>query len=143
MIDGLSAGGSTNHADAFTKASKLLQGSTANGRFMIMFTDGFTTVGGNPNPIATAAKAQGIIIYAIGLLGKGGIDEQALEDWASDPSSSYVVITPDDAELEEIFKDIAENISKPGATNVVITDKVLPCFSIDKIGIFMFVPCLP
>ncbi len=133
-IDGLAAGGSTNHADAFTKATELLQNSTANQRFMIMFTDGFTTAGGNPNPIAAAAKAQGIIIYAIGLSGNGGIDEQALEDWASDPSSSYVVITPDDAELEEIFKNIAENISKPGATNVVITDKVLPCFTITALS---------
>ena len=133
-IDGLSAGGSTNHADAFTKATQLLQTSTANEQFMIMFTDGFTTAGANPNPIAAAAKAQGIIIYAIGLSGNGGIDEQALEDWASDPSSSYVVITPDDAELEEIFKDIAENISKPGATNVVITDMVSPCFAITALS---------
>ena len=133
-IDGLSAGGSTNHADAFTKATELLQTSTNTQRFMIMFTDGFTTAGGDPNPIATAAKAQGVIIYAIGLSGNGGIDEQALEDWASDPSSSYVVITPDDAELEEIFEEIAENISKPGATNIVITDKVLPCFTITALS---------
>ena len=133
-IDGLSAGGSTNHADAFTKAMELLQISTASQRFMIMFTDGFTTAGGNPNPIATAAKAQGIIIYAVGLSGNGGIDEQALEDWASDPSSSYVIITPNDEELEEIFEKIAENISKPGATNIVITDTVLPCFSITALS---------
>lgn len=133
-IDGLSAGGSTNHADAFTKATQLLQSSTGNQKFMIMFTDGFTTAGGNPNTVATAAKAQGIIIYAIGLSGNGGIDEQALEDWASDPSSAYVVITPDDEELEEIFKEIAENISKPGATNIVVTDKVLPCFTITSLS---------
>lgn len=133
-IDGLSAGGSTNHADAFTKATELLQNSTANQKFMIMFTDGFTTAGGNPTPIATSAKAQGIIIYAIGLSGNGGIDEQALKDWASTPSSSYVIITPDDAELEEIFEDIAENISKPGATNIVVTDKVLPCFAITALS---------
>ena len=107
-IDGLSAGGSTNHADAFTKATELLENSTANQRVMVMFTDGFTTAGGNPNTVATEAKAQGIIIYAIGLSGNGGIDEQALEDWASDPSSAYVIITPNDEELEEIFKKIAE-----------------------------------
>lgn len=129
-INGLTAGGFTNHEDAFTKALALLQTSTANERIMIMFTDGFTTAGDAPNPIATQAKAQGITIYAIGLSGNGGIDQQALEDWASDPSSAYVVITPNDVELEEIFKNIAENISKPGATNVVITDKVLPCFTI-------------
>lgn len=62
-----------------------------------MFTDGVTTAGGDPNPVATAAKAQGIIIYCIGLSGNGGIDVQALNDWASDPDSAYVAITPDDA----------------------------------------------
>ena len=133
-VDGLSAGGSTNHEDAFTKALALLQNSTANEQIMVMFTDGFTTAGGAPNVVATQAKAQGIIIYAIGLSGNGGIDQQALEDWASDPSSAYVVITPDDAELEEIFKDLAENISKPGATNIVINDKVLPCFTITALS---------
>lgn len=133
-IDGLSAGGSTNHADAFTKATQLLGVPTGKPQFMIMFTDGFTTTGGDPNPVATAAKAQGIVIYAIGLSGNGGIDVGALEDWASDPSSSYVVITPDDEELEEIFKEIAENISKPGATNVVIRDKVLPCFAVTALS---------
>ncbi len=129
-IDSLSAGGSTNHADAFTKANELMQDSTSNERVMVMFTDGFTTAGENPNTVASLIKSQGKIIYAIGLSGNGGIDEQALEDWASDPSSSYVIITPDDAELEEIFKELAENISKPGATNIVIVDKILPCFSI-------------
>ena len=133
-VDGLSAGGSTNHADAFTKALALLQASTANEQIMVMFTDGFTTAGGDPNTVATQAKAQGVIIYAIGLSGNGGIDQQALEDWASDPSSAYVVITPDDAELEEIFRDLAENISNPGATNIVVTDKVLPCFTITALS---------
>lgn len=133
-IDNLSAGGSTNHEDAFQKALTLLRTSTANERIMILFTDGFTTAGGDPTPIATQAKAEGITIYAIGLSGRGGIDEQALEDWASAPSSSYVVITPDDEELEKIFKDLAENISKPGATDIVITDKVLPCFTITALS---------
>lgn len=133
-IDSLSAGGSTNHADAFVKATELLQNSLANEQVIVMFTDGFTTAGGNPNTIATLAKAQRIIIYSIGLSVNGGIDVQSLEDWASPPSSAYVVITPDDAELEEIFKELAESISNPGATNVVITDKVLPCFTITALS---------
>lgn len=133
-INGLTASRFTNHADAFTKALALLQTSTANERIMIMFTDGFTTVGGDPTPVAMQAKAQGITIYAIGLSGNGGIDEQALKDWASDPSSAYVVITPDEEELEEIFKDLAENISKPGATDIVITDKILPCFTVTALS---------
>lgn len=55
---------------------------------------------------------------------------QALNDWASDPDSAYVSIAPDDAELEDLFEDLAKNIANPGATNVVITDKVVPCFRI-------------
>lgn len=133
-VDALSSDGLTNHADAFTKALGLFDPTSTNAKVMIMFTDGVTTAGGNPNPIATAAKAQGIIIYSIGLSGNGGIDEQALRDWASDPDSAYVAITPDDTELEELFENLARNISKPGATQVVITDKVAPCFRITALS---------
>ncbi len=129
-VNALSAGGSTNHADAFTKAVQMFDATSSNAKVMVMFTDGKTTAGAPPTPIATAAKAQGIIIYCIGLSGNGGIDEQALRDWASDPDSAYVAITPDDAELEQLFEDLAENIAKPGATNIVIIDKVSSCFKI-------------
>ncbi|MDD7537621.1 MAG: VWA domain-containing protein [Oscillospiraceae bacterium] len=129
-VNALSAGGYTNHADAFTKASELLSGPSTNQKVMVMFTDGKTTAGVDPNPIATAAKAMGAVIYVIGLVGSDGIDEQALRDWASDPDSAYVVITPDDEDLEDIFEDLAKNISKPGATNIVINDMIDPCFRI-------------
>lgn len=129
-VDALTADGSTNHADAFTKATQLLTTPPANAKVMVMFTDGMTTAGGNPTPIAEAAKAMGIIIYVIGLSGNGGIDEQALRDWASDPDSAYVAITPDDAELENLFENLAKNIVKPGATNIVLRDQISPCFQI-------------
>lgn len=133
-VNDLTSGGSTNHADAFTKALDLFDPASTNEKVMVMFTDGVTTAGGDPNTIATAAKAQGVIIYCIGLSGNGGVDVQALNDWASDPDSSYVAITPDDEELEDLFKDLARNISKPGATEVVITDTVAPCFRITAIS---------
>jgi Ca-activated chloride channel family protein len=133
-INALSADGSTNHEDAFTKALQLFEPSSSNAKVMVMFTDGQTTSGGNPNPVASAAKAQGVIIYCIGLSGNSGIDEQALRDWASDPDSAYVAITPDDAELENLFEDLAKNISKTGATNIVIKDKISPCFAITSLS---------
>ena len=133
-VDALTAGGNTNHADAFTKASELLAAPSTNARVMVMFTDGETTVGPDPSPVAAAARAAGVIIYAIGLSGRGGVDVSALEDWASKPASSYVAITPDDAELEELFKDLARNIAKPGATDVVVTDTVSPCFRITSVA---------
>ncbi len=132
-VDALSAGGATNHADAFTKALDLFDPASGNEKVMVMFTDGMTTAGGDPNAVAALAKAQGVIIYCIGLSGNGGIDEQALRDWASDPDSAYVAITPDDEELEKLFEDLAKNIAKPGATNIVITDTVSPCFRITSI----------
>lgn len=53
-----------------------------------------------------------------------------MNDWASDPSSAYVAITPDDQELEHLFENLAENISKPGATEIQISDRISPCFKI-------------
>ena len=133
-IDALSAGGNTNHADAFTKASELLTPPSTNAKVMVMFTDGRTTTGPDPSPIAAAVRAAGTVIYAIGLSGSNGVDPAALEDWASKPAISYVTITPDDAELEEIFADLARNISNPGATNIVVTDRVSPCFRITAVS---------
>ncbi|MGN0586144.1 MAG: VWA domain-containing protein, partial [Oscillospiraceae bacterium] len=133
-VDSLSADGSTNHRDAFEKALALFDPASTNEKVMVMFTDGVTTVGGDANPVATAAKAQGVIIYVIGLSGNGGIDINALRDWASDPDSAYLAITPDDEELENLFEDLAKNISKPGATDIVIRDKVTSCFKITSVS---------
>lgn len=133
-VDALSANGSTNHADAFLKASELLAAPSANARVMVMFTDGQTTAGPAPSPIAAAARGAGAVIYTIGLSGSNGVDASALEDWASKPSSAYVAITPDAAELEELFKDLARNIAKPGATNIMLTDKVSACFRITSVA---------
>lgn len=133
-IDDLTSDGSTNHADAFTKAVQLFDPTSTNAKVMVMFTDGVTTAGGDPNVIATAAKAQGIIIYCIGLSGNGGLDVQALNDWASDPDSAYVAITPDDDELEDLFADLAKNIAKPGATDIVIDERVSSCFRITALS---------
>lgn len=133
-VNSLSAGGSTNHEDAFTKALELFDMASSNAKVMVMFTDGVTTAGGNPNTVATAAKALGISIYVIGLSGNGGIDEQALKDWASDPDSAFVAITPDDTQLEDLFENLARNITKPGATDIVIRDQISPCFRITALS---------
>ena len=111
-VDGLSAGGLTNHGDAFATAVQLFDPASSNARVIVMFTDGETTVGPPPTPIAEAAKASGIIIYCIGLIGSDGVNVGVLNDWATAPAASHVVVTPDDAELEQIFADLAANISK-------------------------------
>ena len=129
-VDSLAAGGFTNHADAFAKANALFDPNSTNAKVMVMFTDGKTTAGPDPNPVAAAARADGIIIYGIGLIGANGIDPAVLDEWATDPSETHVAITPDDADLEDLFEDLAENISKPGATNIEITETVNPDFVI-------------
>lgn len=133
-VDALESDGSTNHADAFTKALALFNPASTNAKVMVMFTDGVTTAGGDPNAVATLAKSQGVIIYVIGLSGNGGIDEAALREWASQPSSAYVAITPDDAELVELFENLARNITNPGATDIVIDDFVDDCFRITALS---------
>ena len=129
-VDALDAGGSTNHADAFAQALDLFDPQSANAKVMVMVTDGVTTAGGDPNVVATAAKAAGVTIYIIGLSGNGGIDETALRQWSSQPSTEFVSIAPSDAELEAIFGDLAQTIVSPGATNIVLNDFITDCFRI-------------
>lgn len=123
-VDALGAGGSTNHADAFKKARELFEQQSPNNKVIVMFTDGNTTVGADPSLEAKAARDEGIIIYCIGLAGAGGIDVAALNDWATDPDSTHVAITPNPEDLKQLFEDLAANISKTGATDIVI-DEVL------------------
>ena len=133
-VDGLSAGGSTNHADAFAKAIQLFDPASSNAKVIVLFTDGNTTIGAPPAPVAAAARAQGIIIYCIGLIGSDGLDITALNNWATDPDASHVAVTPNAAGLEELFAELAANISKPGATEIVIDEAVNPDFVITSIS---------
>lgn len=132
-VNALAAGGSTNHADAFEKAMELFDFGSPNAKVIVMFTDGKTTAGAPPAPVAAAARAAGIVIYCIGLTGADGIDVNVLNDWATDPDDSHVAVTPDDTELEELFADLAANISKPGATNIVINEIINSDFVITSI----------
>ena len=84
-VAGLTAGGSTNHADAFTTAVSLFDPLSANAKVIVMFTDGKTTAGAPPAPVASAARAA--------------------------------------------------NISRPGATSIVINETVNPDFTIVSVGL--------
>lgn len=132
-VDSLVSGGSTNHAQAFAKATELFSPPSGNAKVMVMFTDGNTTVGAPPAPVAEAAKAQGIVIYCIGLIGSDGLDIDALNTWASDPDATHVAVTPDAADLEELFAELAANISKTGATDIKIDEVVNSDFMITSI----------
>ena len=132
-VDSLNANGQTNHVDAFTQAINLFDPSSQNAKVIVMFTDGNTTVGAPPAPVAEQAKNQGIVIYCIGLIGADGIDVSALNDWASDPDSTHVAVTPTSADLEQLFEDLAANISKPGATDISIDEVLNSDFTITNL----------
>lgn len=133
-VDALTAGGSTNHADAFSKATQLLDSaSSTNAKVIVLFTDGNTTAGPPPAPVAAAARDQGIIIYCIGLVGSDGLDINALNNWATDPDASHVAITPNPEDLEQLFAELAANISKAGATDIEIDEIVNADFIITSI----------
>lgn len=131
-VDALTAGGRTNHADAFMKADELFDPLSSNQKVIVMFTDGNTTIGLPPAPVAEAIKASGVVIYCIGLIGENGVNVDVLNDWATDPDDSHVAVTPDTAELEELFAELAQNISKPGATNIVIDEIINSDFMIES-----------
>ena len=132
-VDNLTANGLTNHAAAFQTAINLFDPSSTNHKVIVMFTDGNTTTGSAPAPVAEQAKAQGIEIFAIGLIGSDGVDESALDEWASDPSATHVAVTPNAADLEELFKDLAQNITNTGATNIRIDEVVNSDFEITSV----------
>jgi Ca-activated chloride channel family protein len=132
-VDALTASGSTNHAAAFEKAETVFDASSGNAQVLLLFTDGNTTAGAPPTPIATQIKARGVIFYCIGLIGSDGVDVSVLNEWASDPDSAHVAVTPNAADLEELFAELAANISKPGATDIVINEMVTQDFTIEQI----------
>ena len=100
-VDDLGAGEITNHADAFAKAIQLFDPASANAKVMVMFTDGNTTAGGPPAPVAAAARPG-----HCDLLHRPDWRRQAgrgrLNDWATDPDNSHVAVTPDAADLEGV-----------------------------------------
>lgn len=132
-VDALTASGNTNHAAAFEKAETVFDTASDNARVLLLFTDGKTTTGAPPTPIATQLKADGVVLYCIGLIGSDGVDVSVLNEWASDPDSAHVAVTPNATDLEELFAELAANISKPGATDIVINEMVTQDFTIEQI----------
>jgi len=131
-INSLAAGGLTNHEAAFqTAQSQLSASSPSNKKIMIMFTDGETTAGGSPNDDAANARAAGTEIYSIGL---GSVNTSQLNNWATDPDSGHVFITPNASALESIFKGIGAAIVTPAATNISIHEKVNSNFSVSNVS---------
>ena len=129
-VDGLRAGGRTNHAEAFTRAVEMFEPQSPNEKIIIMFTDGNTTEGEPPSPVARAARDSGIIIYCIGLNAPVDI----LNDWATDPDDIHVATTTRPEELERVFRDLGAEVAGVGAADVVIREEVSRDFRITRVN---------
>lgn len=130
-INRMIASGSTNHTAAFEAAYNMLQASTSQRRIIIMFTDGVTTVGGDPVLVTDNIKANGIEIYCIGLT----LDPVYLNLWASDPDSNYVAFASDYNQLQKVFAQVAAEVVKAGALDMVIYEALTPDFKITDVHI--------
>jgi uncharacterized protein YegL len=127
-VNGLVASGLTNHADSIELAhTTLLATEPTNTKQMIVFTDGQTTVGGNGQAEAAAARAAGVEIFAIGL---GAVNAGQLNGWASDPDAGHVFLAPSAGDLEDIFEAIGAAIVVPAATSVKVVDTVDSHFAV-------------
>ena len=127
-IDAMMADGDTCHHVGFSSASNVLQNSTAERRIAIMFTDGKTTAGPDPQRIADRMKEKdGIEIYCIGLL----TDVEPLKGWASDPDYAHVAFTSDFHQLRQVFTQIASEVVLAGVLD--LRETVKPDFRITKI----------
>ena len=107
-VDNLSAGGNTNHAAAFEKASELLAAPSTNAKVMVMFTDGLPGIGTFNHQEADAAIAKAYITknthgahtYTIGLYKSESVDStQMVSLYMNAVSSNY----PDADSLSDVY----------------------------------------
>ncbi len=62
--------------------------------------------------IATAIKADGVVVYTIQFANAGGAIEALLKEVATGPDSPFYHYAPDAATLTQVFKEIANNLSE-------------------------------
>jgi len=133
-IEDLTTGCNSNHYAAFTTATQVLNTTSQNRKFIVIFTASHNTLGEDPAIAAQAAKDAGITIYGIGVTGLGGLETERLKTWVSQPSEEYAFITNALTELNDIFEEVAnEIIGTRGVTNVVVTETLNQDFTITNI----------
>ena len=128
-VNALTLAGRTNHRAAFELAQTMLTGSTAARRVVVMFTDGRTTEGANPDVAAAALKQSGAEIFCIGL----GTDVDPLNRWASDPDSIHVSSADDPAQLEKVFAQAAAEVVRAGALDAVLRETLTDDFKLVRV----------
>jgi len=122
-IDVLSPVGDTNIAAAIARARDELGSARhrpANGRALVLLSDGLPTVGGDPRAEAAAAKAEGIRVFTIGL--GNDVDPALMRELASAPSDYF--FAPGAEQLAGIYAQISGLIGGGPATNIELVDRL-------------------
>ena len=144
-INELTTGGNT----AIGRGINVAQGELISNRHrpyaepvMVLLSDGESNSGPDPVVAAESAKAQGTIIYAIGL--GDNINEPVLRAIASDPDSEYYYYAPSSEDLDSIYQRVHEHLSNLAAraafaTEILATsiNYVYGSFSIDPLSIYV------
>jgi PKD repeat protein len=124
-VNGLVAFGTTAIGSGILVAHNEISNNGRSGvhAVMIVLSDGCENQGSDPVGKATAAKNDGIEIFAIGL---GGVCANTLKQVSTDdplvPGYEHYYYAPTSGDLDQIYQDISEQISKTAGTNVVVTD---------------------
>jgi len=126
-IDTLKALGQTAIGGGISAANNEL---TSHGRnnsvwIEILLTDGNENLGSDPLSRANEAKADGIIIYTIGL--GASVDPVLLGQIASITGGKYY-FAPNGTSLQQIYQNISQEVFSIGGKNVVVND-VIPSYA--------------
>jgi uncharacterized protein YegL len=125
-IADLTVGGSTATGDAIELSHDDLQASAREDIFdaMVVLTDGKTNTGADPVTQAQQAKDDGIKVFAIGI--GDGINEEDLREIASEPEERYFHQANDSSEVEAVFDNVTEELTKRNDTIAPSIDVNLP-----------------
>jgi hypothetical protein len=105
----------TNTNAGFVRALDMLEtggrGARADGRLVIILTDGKQNRGPPANITASALKQENVTIIGIGV--GSHVDERELESWVSWPSSQHYFPVSDFEALEQILEALLAAACKP------------------------------
>ncbi|MDE6592235.1 MAG: VWA domain-containing protein [Oscillospiraceae bacterium] len=132
-VDSLTAGGNSNLSAGITAAADMLNdGNTGNRKVMFIFTDGRYNAGADPAAAVQSAKDAGIILYFIAVRSSEAADLEAIDNWATSPSSAYVITDFDTADgtFDNFLTNLGNNGLITGSTGIAVTEEVSSEFTI-------------
>ncbi len=131
-INSITASGNSNLAAGIEEAVGVLAGSTSgNQKVMFVFTDGRYNTGIDPAIAAANAREAGITVYFVAVNGSEPADVEAMSEWASQPSSAYVITDFDEGGTYENFlANLAENLTVSGSTDISVAETIAADFTI-------------